>query len=41
MTLLLFEYYIRRSACAPIFEALIPLVCWQNDIFECVNCSFW
>ncbi|CAH1991894.1 unnamed protein product [Acanthoscelides obtectus] len=48
MTLLFFDVFSTEintdlHALEPIFEALIPLVCWQiqNGIFECVNCFFW
>ncbi|CAH1963545.1 unnamed protein product [Acanthoscelides obtectus] len=48
MALLFFEVFSMKInthlyALEPIFEALIPLVCWQiqNGIFECVNCFFW
>ncbi|CAH1993275.1 unnamed protein product [Acanthoscelides obtectus] len=48
MTLLFFVVFSTKidthlHALEPIFDALIPLVCWQiqNGIFECVNCFFW
>ncbi|CAH1954870.1 unnamed protein product [Acanthoscelides obtectus] len=44
MTLLFFEVFSTKiNAHLSIFEAFIPLVCWQiqNGIFECVICFFW